>query len=152
MNKKVLAFVICALILFSILTSGCITEEKDKDNEPEDPVVLKDAPTKLNETDQNQEIAIIEHNSEDKFTWYDWRFQISKDGNIYYRIVFNTTEPNLKIICEKENIGDDVYWDEGEKIWFYEDGANYEPGTYFYCKMVHMSSKGPYFDLFVKVY
>ena len=148
MNNKMLTFGICLLLLFIIFISGCITEEKDNEKER---IVLKDAPTTLNDTDQNQEIAVIISNIEEGVRWSDWRFQVSKDGNTYYVIGFNTPEPNLKIICRKGiEKNDSVLWEPGETVWFYEDGANYESGTYFYCKIVHVGDM--IIDLSVKVY
>ena len=153
MNNKILTFSICLLLLLTIFFSGCITEE-DKKTEPEDPIVLKDAPTKLNDTDQNQEIAFIELKYGDKLKWSDLKFQISKDGATYYIIDFNTPQPNLNIICRKGIEKNDIYlWEPGETIWFYEDGADYEPGTYFYCKIIHNPSRAPpLLDSYVKVY
>ncbi len=152
MKKKMLAFGICALILFSILNSGCITEDNDnKESEPSGPITLNDAPTTLNKTDKDQRIAFLLMSGE-PVKKGDLRFQMSKDGATYYIIETGTTQPTLKIKCEKVEIDADRYWGIGETIWFYEDGANYEPGTYFYCKIIHASSLSPAIDLRIMVY
>ena len=144
------------IILFSILTSGCITEDDDdQESEPSGPVTLNDAPTVLNETNRNQSIAFVLMSYGDTIKWADMKIQISKDGNTYYVITFNSVISHpLNITCEPIGNNENVTrWEPGEKIWFYEDSGNYEPGTYFYCMIVHTSSSAaPILDSRVMVY
>ena len=129
--------------------TGCLGNDDNGNDEELVPTASLKLQTKdeLNTRDQNQDLAMLSHRSGDNIIWSDLKFLISKDGDTFFIIEFDTVETNLNVLMTKGlNIADDVLFEVGESIYFAEDGDDWDEANDFYLKIAHTPSSSLIFD------